>query len=226
MAGGVTNPLNAAIEKARTSWEESMLRQLDELRETLLHSTPERIAHLSGATYMDADLLVQYWEKRINISWPELQASCLPEGNPCSTFDAAMLFYYLTIADGAAMADRWIGFRELPAGNFYNQAFQGYSGGRLAGVYGLEPALFNEAARQLNGWRLPALAEFAYAFQPLPRIRLAAVLWPGDEDFPAKGSILFDAAASHYMTTDGLALLGSGLAGRLIKRMPRTKEPE
>ena len=91
----------------------------------------------------------------------------------------------------------------------------------MAGVYGLDPDLFHEAARALNGWRLPALAEFAYAFQPLPRVRLAAVLWPGDEDFPAKGSILFDGASSHYMTTDGLALLGSGLAGRLIKAKPK-----
>jgi hypothetical protein len=48
-------------------------------------------------------------------------------------------------------------------------------------------------------------------------IRLACALWPGDEDFPSKASILFDASASHYMPTDGLALLGSGLARRLIK---------
>jgi hypothetical protein len=31
---------------------------------------------------------------------------------------------------------------------------------------------------------------------------------------------LFDASASHYMTTDGLALLGGGLAGRLEKARP------
>jgi len=52
---------------------------------------------------------------------------------------------------------------------------------------------------------------------PLPRIRLASILYPGDDEFPARASVLFDAAASHYMTTDGLALLGAGLVGRLIK---------
>ena len=61
------------------------------------------------------------------------------------------------------------------------------------------------------------MAEHAYGFQPLPRIRLAAVLWPGDEDFPTRASVLFDAASNHYMTIDGLALLGSGLASRLAK---------
>ena len=46
---------------------------------------------------------------------------------------------------------------------------------------------------------------------------LAATLWLGDDEFPAKASVLFDAASGHYMTIDGLALLGSGLSRRLIK---------
>jgi hypothetical protein len=32
--------------------------------------------------------------------------------------------------------------------------------------------------------------------------------------------VLFDAASRHYMTTDGLALLGGGLAGRLARPAP------
>ena len=70
---------------------------------------------------------------------------------------------------------------------------------------------------QVYAGALPALAPYAFSFSPLPMIRLACALWPGDEDFPSKASILFDASASHYMPTDGLALLGSGLARRLIK---------
>jgi hypothetical protein len=73
------------------------------------------------------------------------------------------------------------------------------------------------AAQSLGGIHLTGLPGVAYAFLPLPRIRLASILYPGDEEFPARASVLFDAAASHYMTTDGLALLGSGLVGRLIR---------
>ena len=43
-----------------------------------------------------------------------------------------MILYYLSYADGTPLADRWIGYRELPDGTFYSQAFQGYSGDRLA----------------------------------------------------------------------------------------------
>jgi len=139
------------------------------------------------------------------------------ENKPCSIFDSAMLIYYLHAAQGTSLADRWIAFRELPDGAFYHQAFQGYSGDRLARRFGERPEDFDLAAQKLDGWRLSALAPFAYAFQPLPRIRLAAVLWPGDEDFAARASILFDAASDRYLTIDGLALIGAGLAGRLLR---------
>jgi hypothetical protein len=128
-----------------------------------------------------------------------------------------MLLYYLHTADGTDLADRWIGFRELPDGSFYNQAFQGYSGNRVAQHFGEDDVALHAAARQLGGFELPALAPVAYAFTPLPKIRMALALWPGDEDFPTRASVLFDANASHYMTTDGLALLGSGLARRVIR---------
>jgi hypothetical protein len=115
------------------------------------------------------------------------------------------------------MADRWISYRELPGGSFYSQAFQGYSGDRLARTFGEHPEAYTQAAYVLEGIPLTALPGVAFAFLPLPRIRLAAILYLGDEEFTARASVLFDAAASHYMTTDGLALLGAGLVGRLIQ---------
>ena len=39
-------------------------------------------------------------------------------------------------------------------------------------------------------------------------------------NFPRRRAILFDEAASHYTTIDGLALLGAGLASRLIRLRP------
>jgi hypothetical protein len=129
-----------------------------------------------------------------------------------------MLLYYLVTADGAALADRWIGYRELPDGAFYANAFQGYSGNRLAHIFGERPQAYIAAAQALDGLSLPGLPGLAYAFQPLPRVRLATVLYPGDDEFPARGIVLFDAAASHYLPTDGLALLGSGIVSRLAKK--------
>jgi hypothetical protein len=216
-AGEDKNIPGGAPEKAQQTWEESMLLSLDRLREEVRTKDPRLIASHCDATLFEEKLEFTYWGNAVTIRWPDLEALD-SEGKPLSVFDTAMLIFYLQTADGVPMADRWISFRELPGGGFYNQAFQGYSGNRIAKTFGDKPDHFDEAAKSLDGLQLTGLAEHAFAFQPLPRIRLAAVLWPGDDEFPSKVSILFDASASHYMTTDGLALLGSGLTGRLIRQ--------
>ncbi len=206
-----------AIERAHQAWQESMLKQLDRLREDIRLTQPGRLAANSGANLVNQQIQLVYWNEALGITWPELRAYRLADSSGCSVYDEGMLLYYLRQADGTPMADTWIGYRELPGGSFYNQAFQGYSGDRLARTYGERHQAFTEAARRMDGTPLPGLPGVAFAFLPLPRIRLAAILYPGDEEFAARASVLFDAAASHYMTTDGLALLGAGLVGRLIQ---------
>jgi hypothetical protein len=48
---------------------------------------------------------------------------------------------------------------------------------------------------------------------------MAALFWPGDDEFPSRGFILFDAASLQYMVLDGLAILGARLVGKLEKSM-------
>ncbi len=136
-------------------------------------------------------------------------------GQETSSFIQSLVLTYLQTADGAPSADKWISFRELPHGAFYHRAFQGYAPDRLTKRWGLDPNGFVTACRALSGTRLE-VGDAGYAFRVLPRIDIAAVYWLGDEDFPSRASILFDANASHYMVTDGLAILGSQLVGRIL----------
>jgi len=198
-----------------------MAPQIDRLRERIRDREPLAVAACAGANFEAGVLGLRYWEEPLTVTWPGLDVLRL-DGTPCAVFDQAVALYYLLQADGSPMADAWIGFRDLPSGAFYNQAYQGYTGNRLARAFGLHPAGFDSASQATGGWPLPGINQHAYAFLPLPRIRLAAVLWPGDEEIDARASVLFDGAASHYMTTDGLALLGSGLTGRLLRNRPQT----
>jgi len=219
--GGKWRP-EKVVDQARHAWQESMLRPIDELAHSLRRRDPADIARRAACELDRQSLHLTYWNETVLLPWPGLAAVRAADGKPCSTFDRALLLYYLDCADGAPLADRWIGFRELPNGAFYHQAYQGYSGNRLAQTFGLQPDAFDRAAQALGGKSVIDLGTSAFSFQPLPRIRLAAVLWPGDEEFAASGAVLFDTACSHYMTTDGLALLGGGLAGRLTRFAPAT----
>ena len=59
------------------------------------------------------------------------------------------------------------------------------------------------------------LADAAFAFQVLPRLALAVLVWACDEELPTQASLVFDAEAGHYLPAEDLAGLGGLLARRL-----------
>jgi hypothetical protein len=129
--------------------------------------------------------------------------------------EQALLLYYFNIADGFPIQNRWIAFSDLPDGRFYNQAFQGYTGNELARAFQNDMPAFELAAQSLQGVRQP-LGSASYLYWALPRVPILVVYWLGDDEFPASAQLLFDASASHYLTTDSFAILGSTITRRLI----------
>lgn len=216
-AGGDEFQGEETIAEAQKAWQESMNRQMDRLREGLKTRNIGNVAALSGANLHGNQIHLTYWRRPAYFDWDSSEAFWADNEQAIGVFDAAMLLYYLHEADGTPMTDQWISYRQLPGGAFYHLAYQRYSGDILARVFGDDPEGFIQACRTYGGDPLAGISEFAFAFQPLPRIRLAAILWPGDEDFHTKAAILFDASGSHYLTTDGLGLLAGGLASRIVK---------
>lgn len=153
-------------------------------------------------------------------------------GKPAHVAVRILLLHYLLRADGTPPAGEWAAFRELPDGLFYAASFADRAETPLAAAFGGltasgEPqaaggsvvksglGAFRTAAAAAGGEPFAA-ADVAFAFQVLPRLRLAVMLWQGDDEFPAQGKIVFDAAAGHYLPAEDLASLGGLLARRLI----------
>jgi hypothetical protein len=197
-----------------TPLREKMIAKVEALRAELQKRDPREMMVRCGAEFGDGKLHVKFYGEMHVITFPELEVFVAATNTPCGLNRTAMFLYYLQTADGAPLAGKWIAFRELPGGMFYHQAYQGYSGDRLAKAIDNRIAVFEGAAQNLGGTRL-ALGDAAFAFDALPRVRVAAVYYAGDEDFPATANVLFDASASHYLPTDALAGVGSALVDRL-----------
>jgi hypothetical protein len=203
------------------TWTDTLVPMLDDMRRDLARQDPTTVALLTGASMPSPDTLaLSLWESEWLLSWPGA-ALRGTGGQSCSPDREVLLLYYLTHGDGTRPAGRWVSFHDLPSGMFYAQAFQGYSGNRMASFFVNNVEAFEDAAVALGGERLD-LGDAAYAFWPLPRVGLAAQYWRGDDEFAPRAFVLFDAAAGHYLSTDGLAVLGSQLVSKLIKA-PRAK---
>jgi len=180
---------------------------------------PARQAGRAGCRVSAAGVLVPYFGRSHLVTHPEGSVSA--DGQPAHAAVAILVLHYLVRADGTPAAGVWQAFRELPDGLFYAPSFASRTEAPVAAAFGggdpsagRDLAAFRAAATAAGGDALD-LADASFAFQALPQLRLAALLWEGDEDFPAEARIVFDAAAGHYLPAEDLAGLGEALARKL-----------
>ncbi len=200
----VDRRFRAAWELARSEWAAA---------------DPARCAAQAGCGLTAGGVTVAFFGQSHLVTHPEGDVSA--GGAPAHVAVSILLLHYLLRADGSPPAGEWLAFRELPDGLFYAASFAQRAEAPLAQAFGAgfggECRLerFRAAAAAAGGLPLE-LADAASAFQILPRLVLAALLWAGDDEFPAQASVVFDAAAGHYLPAEDLAALGGLLARRLI----------
>ena len=204
--------------QAPQKWLENLAPKVARLRQELARRDPGQLADRSGALYdpKQQTLQIQLWDRLYTLNPPEYIARDA-SGAEANLDRQALLLMYLDKADGTPLAHKWITYRELPGGMFYADAFRGYAEMRLAQAFNGDVEKFRAAALRLKGDRL-TFGDASFEFRAMPRILVGAVYWMGDEDLPSNATILFDAAASHYLPTDVVGALGSQLVSRLVGR--------
>jgi len=198
-------------------WYDRLAPVVEEARATLRRVEPGKLVLRSGCEQdEDGDFRLAFFWQEYVVAKRDFTVRRADAGEEPSSFTQSLILTYLATADGTTPSSRWVGFRDLPDGLFYAQAFQGYTGGRL--VRELEGGIeaFRRAAGRLGGEPLE-IGDAGYVFTVLPRVHLGLVYWEGDEEFPSQARVLFEDTAANYMPTDGLAILGSQLVGRILK---------
>jgi hypothetical protein len=199
----VDRRFRAAWEQARSEWAAA---------------DPARRAAQAGCGLSPDGVSVPFFGRPHLVTHPGGDVSA--GGAPAHVAVSILLLHYLLRADGVSPAGEWLAFRELPDGMFYAASFAQRAEAPLAQAFGAGSssgdglARLRAAAAAAGGLPLE-LADAAFAFQALPRLALAVLVWAGDEELPAQASLVFDAAAGHYLPAEDLAGLGGLLARRL-----------
>jgi hypothetical protein len=195
-------------------------RRADELRADVLDKDPITLAESTGTRYQDdpagAFFEFLYWGNPVHLSKEDYIARSEENGKALPAIHQAMILYYFSTSIKSAPAGKWISFSELADGQFYNAAFQGYTSKKLLQYFGDQYQLFEDRCVELCGDKHD-FGDGAFRYQILPRIAILAVYWKGDEDFPPSYKILFEDIADDHMPTDGCAILGSMLTGKLTQ---------
>lgn len=181
---------------------------------------PSVAAVRSGAGYAQGLYTIDYFNNKYMV---EESGRVMLADNPGEDIpfnDRTIILQYLCEASGLPPRGRWLSFLELPQGEHHYVPFQIDATSPLARTFGPVPDEFRRAALALGGRELD-LGDVSFTIPALPKLPLAVVLWEGDEEFPARATILFDAVAPAHLTTAALWVLGIELARKMLSHYDR-----
>ncbi len=187
----------------------------DLARKTLADKDPDALAAVCGArVFRDGDgvgLAIDFLGARWLLSWPRLDFSregSIEQEMPIQ--QQVLLLHYLEGAwksGGAPLTGEWVAYQDIPDGMFYLDAFQRRAKIPLLETFGDRPDLMGDLAGTFFRAERIDLGDVSVSVPALPMIRLALVLWAGDDEFPPEGNILFDRNISAYLSAEDIAWL-------------------
>lgn len=127
-----------------------------------------------------------------------------------------VLLHYLAQTTPAAPEGGLISFKELPGGNIYVGPFTNRAIRPLLKYFGAQPEQLLAAGEKLGG-KPAGVGGFSVTVPALPKIPVTFVVWPGDEEFPPSGNVLFDSSAAKHLPTEDYVVLCGLVLDRLRK---------
>lgn len=172
---------------------------------------PYVTAARSGTEFAQGKFRVQFFNRTFLISHPEGHIEPADGKGPYPGWLHLVILHYLLGADGRAVADEWITYRQLPGATFFETRFVNMASAPLTRRFGGDIEGFRRAGLALGGEPISRTGDAGFRFLALPRIPMACVLYLGDEEVQPSVSVFFDASASAYLPTEDLSLVGSYL---------------
>jgi hypothetical protein len=188
----------------------------DEPVRKLRSSDPEELAARAGARWVAADssLLLPVLGGTIAILWPDVKVEA-PVG--LDSFSLKLLsLLYLTKTDGTPPAGKWIAYRELAGGRFYEPVVRRSVEEPLAQAFSADLKGFATACKTLSGSTL-SMGDASFSFTLFPHVLLAFIMWGADEEFPARSQVLFDSACIRHLNAFDLRMGAQEISSKVIR---------
>jgi len=97
-----------------------------------------------------------------------------------------LILHYLSSAEGVPLKHQWISFKELPCGQIYINPFYNRAVRPLVKFFGDRSDALIKAGLALGGEKME-LGDASIQIPVFPMVKVAYVIWEGDEEFPASG---------------------------------------
>ena len=133
------------------------------------------------------------------------------------------LLQYLDTADGTPLTGRGIALSEMRGGLSRGPGFDKDISLMISrDLRDASAEDFARACEALGGAIVPGKADVNAVIPYAPRFPVTVHFWCGDEEFPASGKALVDAAAEHYLTLEAAGGACSSVVQSIIRVLKQT----
>ena len=133
------------------------------------------------------------------------------------------LLQYLDTADGTPLTGRGIALSEMRGGLSRGLGFDKDIALMFSrDMRDVSADSFAHACQTLSGSIVPGKADVNAVIPYAPRFPVTIHFWCGDEEFPASGKALVDAAAEHYLTLEAAGGACSSVVQAIIRALKPT----
>ncbi len=184
--------------------------------EAFARKDPGRVAEKAGAELVGRQILLPHLDRHICLDVDNHLFTLRPTGEETPIWLSILAIHYLNNADGRQPLGKLKHFREFKEGSFYEPAFNRRTRDILIAVFGENPEPMKRAGIKLGG-KVIESADAAVELFYFPMLPITCLVWRGDDEFPAEGSVLFDETAELFFSAEDMAVAGQMAVLELMK---------
>lgn len=186
-------------------WREELILKLS-AEITMLNLAD--IAPGIGAEMQGGDLNLLCFGRKFIVS-PE--GSIKTEGS-MTPWIRILILHYIRTAGKEDLTGRWVSYSELRAGMVKHSSFVRECEEPLLELFRADFEKSSSALTRLGAGRAEGFpTRDAWVLYLLPKVPVAILYWPDDEEFPARLKVLFDSTADQFLDVESIMFLVEGL---------------
>ncbi len=187
------------------------LQMLKAAKEKLKTLDPLEIARTTGFTWDDNFFETGTLGIPIQIHWPDCEIT--PK---LDMWHHLTILQYMAGADETPLTGHYISLCDFREGGLVRGSSFDRENDRTIAIIGKhDMAAIQKAAEKLGGTKIPGKSDISIRFSFLPKLPMVLNLWLEDEDFPASGKVLLDAAVENILQVEAAGTA----AGILLEKL-------
>ena len=171
---------------------------------------PESICLRTGVSYYQGCYYVRFLNSEYEIEMADISFT----DHSVILIIQVMILHYLTSSGNTQSHGEFINFQQIEGGMFYYHSFQSKALDKLAAYFTGREDEFIPKAEKIGGTRWKGEG-YSVRIPVFPKVDLIFQFYPGDEEFPSDGNILFSDIIENFLPVEDIAFLSGYLVNLL-----------